>query len=40
MDNGARYFQWMSYVVIICIFVAVMLATFGKALLLFLQHWS
>ena len=40
MNNGGRYFQWLSYVVIICIFGAVMLATFGKALLLVLQNWS
>ncbi len=38
MDNGGRYFQWLTYVVIICIFVAVMLATFGKAIMLVMKN--
>ncbi|CAM3968951.1 seryl-tRNA synthetase [Shewanella sp. cp20] len=38
MDNGGRYFQWLTYVVIICIFAAVMLATFGKAIMLVMKN--
>ncbi len=38
MDNGRHSFQWLTYVVIICIFVGVMLATFGKAVLLILKN--
>ncbi|ABO23885.1 Seryl-tRNA synthetase [Shewanella loihica] len=38
MDNGGRYFQWLTYVVIICIFFAVMLATFGKAIMLVMKN--
>lgn len=38
MDKGGRYFQWLTYVVIIAIFGGVMLSTFGKAALLVLKN--
>ena len=38
MDSGWRYFQWLSYVVIICVFGGIMFATFGEAALIILQN--
>ncbi len=38
MDNGRRYFQWLTYVAIICVFGAVMFATFGKAALVVIKN--
>ncbi|WP_287947621.1 hypothetical protein [Shewanella sp.] len=38
MDSGWRYFQWLSYVVVICAFGGIMFATFGEAALIILQN--
>jgi|GEM_PF-6725601 len=40
MDNGRRYFQWLTYVAIICVFGTVMLATFGKAALVVIKNMT
>ncbi|EDP98778.1 hypothetical protein [Shewanella benthica] len=38
MDSGWRYFQWLSYVVVICSFGGIMFATFSEATLIILQN--
>jgi hypothetical protein len=34
MDAGRRYFQWLTYVGVICLFGVIMFATFGEAAIL------
>ncbi|WP_258405933.1 hypothetical protein [Shewanella acanthi] len=38
MDKGQRYFRWLSYTAVIAVFIAVMLATLGKAVLIVLEN--
>ncbi|BAJ02262.1 DUF2474 domain-containing protein [Shewanella violacea] len=38
MDSGRRYFQWLSYMVIICAFGVIMFATFGEAAIIILKN--
>lgn len=38
MGKGWRYFQWLTYVAIICVFGGIMFATFGEAALLIFKN--
>ncbi|WP_028775134.1 hypothetical protein [Shewanella waksmanii] len=38
MNKGSRYFQWLAYVAVICVFGGIMFATFGEALWVVLQN--
>ncbi|WP_394393024.1 hypothetical protein [Shewanella woodyi] len=38
MDAGRRYFQWLTYVAVICLFGAIMFATFGEAAILVFKN--
>ncbi|MFC3139519.1 MULTISPECIES: hypothetical protein [Shewanella] len=38
MDSSILYLRWLSYVAVIAVFVGIMFATFGEAIVLIMEN--